>query len=90
MYKIDFSIIVTVRVPHQQFESIKNKAKYLIIQDKKNGDVLAYVRDDDDQNAELIRTDNVRDKCGSCKHLISCDLRLAKQCKYESRWQYDD
>ena len=42
MGKIDFSIIKTVRVPHQQFESIKNKAKYLIIQDKDNGDVLTF------------------------------------------------
>ena len=50
MNKIDFSIIKAVRVPHQQFESIKNKAKYLIIQDKKNGDVLAFVRDDGDKN----------------------------------------
>lgn len=43
MGKIDFSIIKTVRVPHQQFESIKNKAKYLMIQDKDNGDVLTFV-----------------------------------------------
>ena len=86
MNKIDFSIIKTVRVPHQQFESIKNKAKYLIIQDKKNGDVLAFVREDDDKNTESIRTDNVRYECESCKHLIACSLGLAKQCKYESRW----
>ena len=42
MGKIDFSIIKTVRVPHQQFESIKNKAKHLMIQDKDNGDVLTF------------------------------------------------
>ena len=33
MGKIDFSIIKTVRVPHQQFESIKNNAKCLIIEE---------------------------------------------------------
>ena len=55
MNKIDFSIIKTVRVPHQQFESIKNKAKYLITQDKKNGDVLAFVRDDGDKNTEPFK-----------------------------------
>lgn len=55
MSRIDFSIIKTVRVPHQQFESIKNKAKYLIIQDKKNGDVLAFVRDDGDKNTEPFK-----------------------------------
>lgn len=42
MDKIDFSMIKTVRVPHQQFESIKNKAKYLMIQDKDKGDVLTF------------------------------------------------
>lgn len=42
MGKIDFSIIKTVRVHHQQFESIKNKVKYLMIQDKDNGDVLTF------------------------------------------------
>ena len=54
MGKIDFSIIKTVRVPHQQFESIKNKAKYLIIQDKDNGDVISFIRVDDDINRETF------------------------------------
>lgn len=55
MGKIDFSIIKTVRVPHQQFESIKNKAKYLIIEDKKNGNILAFVRDDSDKNTNPFK-----------------------------------
>ena len=42
MGKVDFSIIKTMRVSHQQFESIKNKAKYLTIQDKDKGDVLTF------------------------------------------------
>lgn len=86
MDKIDFSIIRHVRVPHQQFEAIKNKAKYLMVEDKENGDVLVFVRDDDDKKTESTRTDNVKGECGSCEHLISCSLGFAKQCKYESRW----
>ena len=53
MGKIDFSIIKIVRVPHQQFESIKNKAKYLMVQDKKNGDVLAFVREENDISSTI-------------------------------------
>lgn len=54
MGKIDFSILKTVRVPHQQFESIKNKAKHLMIQDKDNGDVISFIRVDDDINRETF------------------------------------
>ena len=86
MDKIDFSIIRHVRVPHQQFEAIKNNAKYLMVEDKENGDVLVFIRDDDDKKTESNRTDNVKGKCGSCKHLISCTLGFVKQCKYESMW----
>lgn len=42
MKTIDCGIVKTIRVPHQQFESIKNKAKYLMIQDKDKGDVLTF------------------------------------------------
>lgn len=55
MSKIDFSIIRHVRVPHQQFEAIKNKAKYLIIEDKDKGSVLAFARVDDDKNKNPFR-----------------------------------
>ena len=39
MVKLDFSMIRNVRVPHKQFEAIKNKAKYLIVEDRENGEV---------------------------------------------------
>lgn len=55
MSKIDFSIIRNVRVPHKQFEAIKNKAKYLIIEDKNNGDVLSFVRIDDSNNSKPFK-----------------------------------
>ena len=54
MGKIDFSIIKTVRVPHQQFESIKNKAKYLMIEDKESGEVLSFVRNGGKNKTEPI------------------------------------
>lgn len=85
MVKLDFSMIRNVRVPHQQFEAIKNKAKYLIVEDRDNGESLSFVRDDD-KNTETLRDDNVKNECGLCKHLILCNLGLAQQCKYESRW----
>ena len=86
MNKIDFSIIRHVRVPHQQFEAIKNNAKYLMVEDKENGDVLVFVRDDDDKKTESTRTDNVKGECRSCQYLISCTLGFMKTCKYKSRW----
>ena len=86
MVKLDFSMIRNVRVPHQQFEAIKNKAKYLIVEDRDNGEILSFIRDDDNENTETLQDDNVKNECGSCKHLISCNLGFAKQCKYESRW----
>lgn len=55
MDKIDFSIIRHVRVPHQQFEAIKNNAKYLIVEDKNKGSVLAFARIDDDMNTNSFK-----------------------------------
>lgn len=55
MSKIDFSIIRNVRVPHHQFEAIKNNAKYLTIEDKDKGDVLAFARVDDDKNTSPFK-----------------------------------
>lgn len=54
MVKLDFSMIRNVRVPHQQFEAIKNKAKYLIVEDKESGEVLSFVRNDGQNKTEPI------------------------------------
>lgn len=86
MSKLDFSMIRNVRVPHQQFEAIKNKAKYLIVEDRENGEVLSFIRNNGENKTESIKANNVERECGSCKYLISCSLGFAKQCKYESRW----
>ena len=55
MVKLDFSMIRNVRVPHQQFETIKNKAKYLIVEDRDNGEILSFIRENDDKNTELFK-----------------------------------
>lgn len=68
MGKIDFSIIKTVRVPHQQFESIKNKVKYLIIEDKNKGDVLMFSRVADDEDAEEFYYGELQEKCKGCRN----------------------
>lgn len=86
MSKLDFSMIRNVRVPHQQFEAIKNKAKYLIVEDRENGEVLSFIRNSWENKTESIKDNNVKRECGSCKHLLSCNIGFVKQCKYESRW----
>lgn len=83
MVKLDFSMIRNVRVPHQQFEAIKNKAKYLIVEDRDNGEILSFVRENDDKNTEPLN--NTKKECGSCQYLISCTLGFMKACKYKSR-----
>lgn len=54
MSKLDFSMIRNVRVPHQQFEAIKNKAKYLIVEDRENGEVLSFIRNNSENKTESI------------------------------------
>ena len=83
MNEIDFSIIRTVRVPHQQFVAIKNNAQYLIIEDKNKGDVLTFSRVDDNNDTEEFNCGKIREKCKSCVNLILCDMNLMRPCKYK-------
>lgn len=41
---IDCSMIRNVRVPHEQFVAIKNKAKYLIVEDRDKGGCVCFDR----------------------------------------------
>lgn len=59
MERIDCSMIRTLRVPHQQFVAIKNKAKYLEIVDKDKGDVITFVPEKTDSRTELALKDIV-------------------------------
>ena len=86
MSKLDFSMIRNVRVPHQQFEAIKNKAKYLIVEDRENGEVLSFIRNNGENKTESLKANNEKKECRSCQYLISCTLGFMKTCKYKSRW----
>ena len=46
---LDFSNVRHVRVWHEQFEAIKNKAEFLIIEDKTNGRCVSFTRDRDEE-----------------------------------------
>lgn len=47
---LDFSNVRHVRVWHEQFEAIKNKAEFLIIEDKTNGRCVSFTRDRDEES----------------------------------------
>lgn len=42
---LDFSNVSHVRVWHEQFEKIKNKGEFLIVEDKSNGKCVSFTRD---------------------------------------------
>lgn len=42
---LDFSNVRNVRVWHEQFEAIKNKGEFLIVEDKSNGKCVSFTRD---------------------------------------------
>lgn len=46
---LDFSNVRHVRVWHEQFEAIKNKAEFLIVEDKTNGKCVSFTRDRDNE-----------------------------------------
>lgn len=45
---LDFSNVRHVRVWHEQFEAIKDKAEFLIVEDKSNGKCVYFTRDHDE------------------------------------------
>ena len=46
---LDFSNVSHVRVWHEQFEAIKNKGEFLIVEDKTNGKCVSFTRDHDEE-----------------------------------------
>ncbi len=42
---LDFSNVRHVKVWHEQFEAIKNKGEFLIVEDKTNGKCVSFTRD---------------------------------------------
>lgn len=49
---LDFSNVRHVRVWHEQFEAIKNKGEFLIVEDKTNGKCVSFTRDRDNEEYE--------------------------------------
>lgn len=47
---LDFSNVRHVRVWHEQFEAIKNKGEFLIVEDKTNGKCVSFTRDRDNES----------------------------------------
>lgn len=47
---LDFSNVRHVRVWHEQFEAIKDKAEFLIVEDKSNGKCVSFTRDHDEES----------------------------------------
>ena len=47
---LDFSNVRHVRVWHEQFEAIKDKAECLIVEDKSNGKCVLFTRDHDEES----------------------------------------
>lgn len=47
---LDFSNVRHVRIWHEQFEAIKDKAEFLIVEDKSNGKCVSFTRDRDEES----------------------------------------
>lgn len=48
---LDFSNVRQVKVWHEQFEAIKNKGEFLIVEDKTNGKCVSFTRDHPEEYA---------------------------------------
>lgn len=59
MKGLDCSMIRNVRVPHEQFVAIKNKAQYLIVEDRDKGGCITFTRDKEmsDEEADKMIED---------------------------------
>lgn len=47
---LDFSNVRHVRIWHEQFEAIKDKAEFLIVEDESNGKCVSFTRDRDEES----------------------------------------
>lgn len=63
---LDCSMIRHVRVPHEQFVAIENKAKYLIVEDKDKGSCIAFTRNKEmsDEESNKMFDDKILNKLG--------------------------
>lgn len=59
---LDCSIVQHVRVPHEQFVAIENKAQYLCLEDKDKGGCIAFTRNkemSDEESNEVFDNEKV-------------------------------
>lgn len=49
---LDYSNVRHVKVWHEQFEAIKNKGKFLIVEDKTNGKCVSFTRDNSEDREQ--------------------------------------
>ena len=78
MNRLDCSMIRNVRVPHEQFVAIKNKAQYLIVEDRDKGGCINFTRDKEmsDEEADKMindmknELDNMKSKLEEMKSLV--------------------
>lgn len=68
MNRLDCSMIRNVRVPHEQFVAIKNKAEYLIIEDRDKGGCINFTRDKEMSDEEADKMlDDMKNKIDDMK-----------------------
>lgn len=71
MNRLDCSMIRNVRVPHEQFVAIKNKAQYLIVEDRDKGGCITFTRDKEMSDEEADKMlDNMKSKLEEMKSLV--------------------
>lgn len=65
---LDCSMIRNVRVPHEQFIAIKNKAQYLIVEDRDKGGCINFTRDKEMSDEEADKMlDDMKNKIDDMK-----------------------
>lgn len=86
MNGLDCSMIRNVRVPHEQFVAIKNKAQYLIVEDRDKGGCITFTRDKkmSDEEADKMIND-MRSELDELKKKTDRLMKIYKTYKKEKR-----
>lgn len=69
---LDCSIVQHVRVPHEQFVAIENKAQYLCLEDKDKGGCIAFTRNKEmsDEESKEVFDDKRLNNFGGTEKLV--------------------
>lgn len=86
MNRLDCSMIRNVRVPHEQFVAIKNKAEYLIVEDRDKGGCITFTRDKEMSDEETDKMINdMRSELDELKKKTERLMKIYKTYKKEKR-----